>query len=261
MKPGHLIALGALVFLLTLVFQAPAERLLALAAPSLSESGVVVQGVEGTVSSGRVAQLQVRGQAVTGDVRWTLRKLHLLIGRASFRLAGGRDGTLIDGTAFVLPSGTLGLRAFKATMPARDALALGGYALLPVEGQAGLDLAAVNLREGWPHSAQGTLTLRGLGWKLGREPVRLGDYEALIDNETAGIKATLRSLAGALELSGEARVGHDRSYEMHLQLKPQPDAPPMVANLVRNLGQPDPQGWYHLRQRGAAAPAAESGTP
>lgn len=250
MRPRSLIALGALVFLLTALFQAPAERLLAFAAPALAQHGIALQGLEGTLSSGRVTQIERQNLPLLRDLAWTMQKLQLLFGRASFQLAGGRDGTLIDGTAFLLPSGTLGLREMNAAMPAKDLLGAAGFPFLPVEGQAGLELSAFDLREGWPDQAQGTLTLRGLGWKLGREPVVLGDYEALIENETAGIKATVRSLRGALEVRGEARAGHDRSWELHLQLRPKPDAPPMVPNLVRNLGQPDAQGWTHLRRRG-----------
>ena len=250
MKPRSLIALGALVFLFTALFHAPAERLIAFALPALTQNGIALQGVEGTLSSGRVTQIERQNLPLLRDLAWTMQKQYLLIGRASYRLAGGRDGTLIDGTAFLLPSGTLGLRQFNAAMPAKELLGAAGFPFLPVEGQAGLELAAFDLRDNWPDKAQGTLTLRGLGWKLGREPVVLGDYEALIENETAGIKATLRSLSGALEVTGEARAGHDRSWELNLQLRPKPDAPPMVPNLVRNLGQPDAQGWTHLRRRG-----------
>lgn len=261
MSGRRLLALGAIVFLFAALFRTPAERLLAWASTSLADANLELQGVDGTLSAGRVAQLQLRNQTLARDLDWTLQKLQLLIGRASFRLSGGREGTLIDGTAFLLPSGTLGLRDFKAAMPAQDALALAGYGLLPVEGQAALALDAVDLRKGWPHRAQGTLSLRGLGSKLGRETVNLGDFEAVIENETAGIKATLRSLGGPLDASGEARLGQDRSYELHVQFKPRPDAPPLVANLVRSLGQPDAQGWHHLRERGAAPAPAETHEP
>lgn len=260
MKRRTLLAFGAFVFVLTAAFQLPANRLQGWFGEALASSGLTLHGVEGTLAKGQLARVDRQGRPVIQDLGWTLQKLHLLIGRASFRLGGGRDGTLIDGTAFLLPSGTLGLRNLRAGMPATEALGLAGYPMLPVDGQAGIDIQSLDLRRGWPHKAQGTLTLRGLGWKLGREPVVLGDYEALIENETAGIKATVRSLGGALEVNGEARAGQDRAYELHLQLRPRPDAPPMVANLLRNLGQPDNQGWTHLRQRGQVRDPA-SATP
>lgn len=253
MKRSALVALGVVVFLASALLAAPADRLYAWFAPKLAESGVQAQGLAGTLSSGRAMQLDVMGNPVIRDLGWKLQKLHLLLGRASFKLDGGRDGVLLDGTASLVPSGTLTLSNFRLNSPLAGALASAGYPFMPVDGQLGLDVSHLKLRQGWPDKAQGTLTVRGLGWKLGREPVLFGDYEALIENETAGVKVILRSLAGALEVSGEARAGNDRKYEMHLQMRPRPNAPPMVTNLVRNLGQPDAQGWYHLRRQGTTA--------
>lgn len=259
MKRGSLIVLGLVTFVLTLAFQAPAARLHGWVATSLAASGIQLQGVEGTLSEGRATEIGLQGNPLVRDIGWTMRRLHLLLGRASFALSGGRDGQLVDGTASLLPSGTLTLSDFKLVTPLKEGLAAAGYPFMPVEGQLGLDLLTLKLRQRWPQKAQGTLTLRGLGWKLGREPVLLGDYEAALDNETAGVKADIRSLSGALEVSGQARLGDDRSYEMDLLMRPKPNAPPMVGNLVRNLGQPDTQGWYHLRRQGrldATAPMA-----
>lgn len=258
MKRGGLVLLGVLVFVLTLVFNAPAPRLQAWVAASLAAQGIQLQGVEGTLSSGRASQIDLGGNPLIRDLGWTMRRWQLLMGRASFALSGGRDGQLIDGTASVVPSGTLTLRDFKLVTPLKDALAAAGYPFMPVEGQLGLDLQTLRLRQRWPEKAEGTLTLRGLGWKLGREPLLLGDFEAKMEDDTGGSKAVIRSLSGALEVSGHARLGDDRSYDVDLQMRPKADAPPMVGNLVRNLGQPDTQGWYHLRRQGrlgAATPA------
>jgi hypothetical protein len=259
-KRGTLVLLGVLVFALTLAFEAPAQRLHAWITNALAASGVELQGVEGTLSHGRAAEIDLAGNPLIRDIDWKMRKLHLLLGRASFALTGGRNGQLLDGTAYILPSGTLTLSDFRLVTPLKDGLAAAGYPFMPVEGQLGLDLSTLKLRRQWPQKAKGTLTLRGLGWKLGREPVMLGDYEAALDNETGGVKADIRSLTGALEVSGKVRLGDDRSYEMDLQMQPKPNAPPMVANLVRNLGQPDAQGRYHLRRQGrldGAAPAPQ----
>lgn len=260
MKRRTLVLVGLLVFAFTLLMHAPAVRLQAMFAPALASAGVGLQGVEGTLSAGHAAQIDVQGNPLLRDLDWTLRKTSLLLGRASFALAGGRDGTLVDGTASLAPSGALRLHDFKLASPLKEALAAAGYPFMPVEGQLGLDLDSARVRDGWPQQARGTLALRGLGWKLGREPVLLGDYEALIDDQAGGIKAVIRTLGGALEVSGEAQLGDDRSYQFHLQMRPRQDAPPMVQNLVRNLGQPDTQGWYHLRRQGRS-PVAPTSPP
>lgn len=257
MKRRTLILLGLVVFLVALVLRMPAVQLQRLMGPLLAQAGVQLQGIEGSLSKGRAAQVNLQGNPLLRDVGWNLRAAHLLLGSASFMLAGGRDGTLVDGIASIVPSGTLTLQDFKLASPLKAVLAAAGYGGLPVEGQLGLDLSRMKLREGWPRQAQGTLTVRGMGWKLGREAVLLGDYTATLDNETGGVKADISTLGGALEISGKARLGDDRSYEVDLQLRAKPNAPPMVPNLVRNLGAPDAQGWYHVRRRGQlGAPGA-----
>jgi hypothetical protein len=110
--------------------------------------------------------------------------------------------------------------------------------------------------------ADGTLAAHGLVWKLGREPVPLGDYEAVLEDVTGGVKATIRTVSGPLEVTGDALVSNDRSWELNLQMRPKPDAPPILPNLVRSIGQPDPQGYYHLRRKGTMAlPAAPEAAP
>ena len=261
MKRRHLILIGLAVFIFTALLQWPAAQMHSLIATGLSQSGVQLQGLSGTLSAGRVAQVSIENQGVVRDLGWTLQTWRLLLGRASVHVNGGSDGTLIDGTAYVVPSGTLTLSDFQINSALKSVLAAAGQANLPIEGQVVADISTLKLRDGWPTRAAGLITVRGLGWKLGREPVLLGDYEAAIENEPAGIKACVRTLAGSLEVSGEARASEDRSYELHLQMRPKPVAPPLVMNLVRNLGQPDTQGWYHLRRRGQLAATAPAAAP
>ncbi|WP_420466966.1 type II secretion system protein N [Panacagrimonas sp.] len=253
MKHARLLLFGVAVFALTVLLHAPVDRVYGWFAPALMQSPVQLYGLDGTVSAGSAASVQVRNQPALNDLAWTLRPLHLLLGRASFHLNGGSRGTLLDGKVALVPSGTMTLSDLRFSTPVAALAALAGQANLPLQGQAGLQIETLRLRKQWPDRAQATATVRGLGWKLGRDPVVLGDYQALIESETAGIKATFSTLAGALDVTGEAQLGHDRRYALHLQMKPKPDAPPLVGNLVRNLGQPDAQGWYHLRRQGSAA--------
>lgn len=251
MKARTLIGLGLAVFVASAALKIPAERLHAWFAP---EDGTVrAQGLIGSLSKGHATQIELRGQPLIRDLAWTLQAWHLLLGRTSFRLSGGADGVLLDGQAYFVPSGTLTLSGFRLNAPLAELLRAIGQGMLPVEGTVGADIGTLKLRGQWPQQADGRVTVRGLGWKLGREPVLLGDYEARIENETAGIRAGVTTVDGALIVTGVARVGQDRSYEVDLQMRPKPDAPPMVPNLVRNLGQPDSQGWYHLRRRGQLA--------
>ena len=145
MKRSSLIILGVLVFAGTLIFHAPAPRLYGWMAGSLTASGIQVQGIEGTLSAGQATEIGLQGRPLVRDLGWTLRKLPLLLGRASFALSGGRDGQLVDGIASVVPSGTLTLSDFKLVTPLKEGLSAAGYPYMPVEGQLGLDLGTLKL--------------------------------------------------------------------------------------------------------------------
>lgn len=260
MKRRKLLLLGLLVLLGTLILQAPASLLIHWLAPTLSSAGVQLQGVSGALASGRAARVDYQGRPLVGELGWQLSPLQLLIGRASFMFTGGSDGLLVDGTAFVVPSGTLTLSDFRLAGPLRTVAAAAGQAFVPAEGQVVADIDTLKLRSGWPVKAEGSGTLRNVVWKLGRDPVALGDYQARLETETAGIKLTISTLSGALEVGGEARVNQDHSYEIHIQMRPRADAPPELANLVRGVGQPDSQGWHHFRQS-VKAPATAGEPP
>lgn len=250
MRRRTLLLIALLVFAVTLVIKAPAATVYAWLQPGMASSPVSLLGVGGTVTRGHAAQLTFQGRPALSPVSWELQWLKLLLGRASFRLVGGSDGSLIEGVVYAVPSGTVTLSGFRSAVPLKAAFAIAGQPFIPAEGQISAEVESLRLRDGWPLSASGVLSARGLAWKLGREGVLLGDYEATLENETAGIKATIRTLAGALEVSGEARAGNDRRYELQLQMRPKPDAPPLLINLVRSIGQPDAQGWYQLRRSG-----------
>lgn len=260
MKRSHLLLIGVVVFLLSAVMQAPAATVYGWLAPRMADSPLQLSGLSGTISHGRAAQVSYGGQPAIGNLGWQFEPLQLLLGRASLRLSGGDQGSLIDGRIYALASGTVVLSDFRLSAPVRALLTAVGQAFVPVEGTALIDLSKFELRQGWPHSAAGTLTVRGLAWKLGRDPVALGDYEALLENQTGGIRTTLRSLGGALELQGEGSAGHDRRYAIELRMKPNPNAPPLVRNLVQNLGAPDREGWHKLLRSGEVAlPQSDSG--
>src|SRR5690606_33886857 len=138
------------------IVEAPAVRLHGLLASRLATAGVQLQGVDGSLARGNAAQVGLNGNVLVRDLAWTLQYSQLLLGRASFKLAGGRDGTLLDGRAARRASGALSLDDLRPAMPLPQAFAAAGYAFVPVQGQLGLDLQHLMLRGGWPQQATGT---------------------------------------------------------------------------------------------------------
>ncbi|WP_028006702.1 type II secretion system protein N [Solimonas flava] len=248
MKRRTLYALvGALTFLVSLVLLAPAATLYGWLKPGLGDK-VALAGVDGTLRDGSAAVVLVSGRPLAEQLHWRLRLSDLLLGRLGAEL-DSRGGVLISGH---ISKGYNSVRAADLRIGAglKPLLSAFGQPFAPIDGQASLDLPTLKLLDNWPVDANGTLRVQGLAWTLAKEPIVLGDYEATISRDGSDMVALVHTLAGSLEVAGDARAKADRSYELHLQLRPKADAPPLVQNLLRSLGNPDPQGYYHLRRQG-----------
>ncbi len=252
MRPRTLYLLAAaLSFLISLVLLAPAALLYGWFKPG-ADGAVALAGVDGTLREGRVAAVLVGGRPLVDDLHWRLTLRELLLGRIGADL--GSDGaTVLDGHLSKGLFGALRARDLRVAASLKSLMVAFGQPFAPVDGQAQLDLPQLTLVRYWPVKAQGTLRVQGLAWTLTREPLLLGDYQTDIVTDGDDIVAQIHTLGGSLDVNGAARAKPDRSYELHLQLKPKIDAPPLILNLLRTLGSPDPQGYYHLQRTGGPA--------
>lgn len=249
MTSRHLLIAAAVTFIVGLLAQAPAAIVYGWTLGRQADAPLRLYGVEGALLSGTAVQAARGTQTVLSDLHWVLRPWTLLLGRATYRLTTSSAPILLDGEAGVGLGGTR-ISNLKASGELRALAAVAGQSFVPMIGQVGLDLQQLRLRDGWPSQAEGQLRVIGLGWALAREPVALGDYQAEVRTEDQDLVALVSTLNGVLDVNGDVRLKPDRSYELSLQLRPRPQAPPMVVNLLRSLGTPDPQGFYRLRRNG-----------
>ena len=258
-----LIVLAVLAFLGTLVFHAPASLLYAWSRGAQAPAGgAVLHGVHGTLGAGGFAGLTVNQRPVLGEGRWTLHPwwLPLLRLSADFETAG--DTVIRVGVSRAV-FGKLRLSGLNAAGNVKALLGSLGQPALPVDGQARLEFPVIRLDDGRPVEARGSAQIENLAWTLAREPLPLGSFTADLSTDDKGIRVDLSSGPGPLELSGVATLAPDQAYDLHLQMRPRPQAPEQLLTLVRSLGQPDAQGWYHVRRNGtlASPPKPKPKTP
>lgn len=260
MKRRHLIIAGVLSFVLALLTHAPIATLYGWGVPGSPPPVVGMSALSGTLLSGQAGAVTLRGRPALTDLQWTMQPLSLLWGRASFRIES-RDPQLLFDARVGSGLGGTRIRDLKLNGSLRALLAAAGQPFVPVEGQVGLDLALLKLASGWPRNVDGTLRLMNLSWTLARDPLSLGDFQAELTRDEDDLTALITSLSGPLDLNGDSRLRPDRSYELHLQLKPKPEAAPMVLNLVRSLGPADAQGYHHIRRQGQFPAGTAAATP
>jgi hypothetical protein len=248
MKTRRLWVLGLATFLLALLWRAPAASLYGWS--GLRNGPVQALGLDGHLGAGSAAALALGGQPVVQDLRWRFEPWWLLLLRAAFRIEGGGDTFSVNGRLEFTPSG-INLKNTRLAGGAKALLAPFGFAFAPIDGQAGLDLSSLSLRDGFPVWAEGVAQIHRLAWTLGRDPLALGDVQATISTANGVVLARIEPLGGPLDVGGDARLTPaDRSYELDLQLKAKDLSNTQLSNLLHTLGQPDVQGWYHVRNRG-----------
>lgn len=255
MKRRHLILIGIAAFLVSLIVSAPAALLYSKLPHR--PGNIELSGIDGTLIDGGASALLLGGQPLLSGLQWHFRPAQLLLGRAAFALES--SGALsVSGSAAQLITGGLNIDHLRAAGALKSLLALSGNFAVPIKGQFGLKLDSARIRNNFIKSAEGEVTVNALTWTLSREPALLGDFLARISTDKAGISAKLSPLSGPLDVGGELRVRSDRSYEIDIQVKAKPDAPPLIQNLLHSLGQPDTAGYQHIRSTGnlGGGPAA-----
>jgi hypothetical protein len=260
MNTRRLMLIGVAAFIVFAVLSAPVATLYAWFGPKAGKTQAI--GLDGSLHDGRVAGILVNGRPTLSDLHWHFKPLQLLLARAAFHVEGGGDALTLDSGVALLPGGGINLSDARVAGSVKSLLGLAGQSYLPIDGHAGLTLDQLKLRKGFPTLAEGRLQIDQLQWTLAKDPLNLGDFEALVSTEADRIIAKVQPLAGPLDVGGEVRLLlTDHAYEVDLQIKPKPTAEPLVQNLVRSLGQPDPQGYWHVKTRGSIGPAAATVSP
>jgi hypothetical protein len=242
------ITIALLVFIASLIAQAPAATLYAWFKPK-APAPVELIGLQGTINTGRASGLNVNNRSTLNNLNWKLQPWRLLLGQLGFHLESHGDTTLDSHIALSI-FGSTGINDTQGVMNLKTLLTAIGQPFLPLDGQARLQLKSLRLRSNQFKSADGRIEIRGLAWTLAQEPIVLGDFAAVVTTENDTIIAQFQPLAGTLELNGTAKLSPDQSYEAQLQLRPKPGAPPLLNSLLGSIGPADPQGWYHIRQQG-----------
>ena len=244
---------GVIALLLGLVALAPAATLWHWVAPQ--PPPVQIERLSGTVLNGRLEGLSQQQRRFVERLAWQWRPSALLGAGWGYALDGQALGGALQGRVKATPWGSLVVNDLRAGGDVNPLLQAIGQGFLPVNGRWSLDLLHASARKDWPTAVDGHLRLNQLTWALGRNPIVLGDFQAVLSHEPgddgkAVLLATLNSLEGPLEVEGTARQFYDRRHRVDLRLRPRADAPPLIRNLLSGLGQPDANGWYRLQQEG-----------
>ncbi len=228
------------MYLVFLVTTLPASLLL----KPLAKNGIQSGGASGSIWHGQMTALQV-GVLNLGTVDWNLRLLPLFTGKLA------ADVSLKQGTGFAqarVAVGFSGLISFSDVAASLPLQSLVGNDGLPGGwvGQAQVKLAELQMKDGWPVKAEGTLDVIDLTGPA-RQPSNIGAYRLQFpvsgEPDADALVGTLQSLDGAaIDVVGTLKFAADRSYQLDTLVAARANASADLAQSMQYLGNPDAQG-------------------
>lgn len=232
-----LVAAGVAAFLLFLVAMLPASAALRFLPPALT-----LEGLAGSIWRGSVTNASWKGHAL-GPVRWSSRPWRLPLLELNYALEYGPPDEVLELDLAIRTGGRVQLSDLRGTVPIsrfQGFLAPRGWS-----GRVELDVARVELRDGRPVTAEGTIHVRGLSAPYAGSG-GLGDFELLLGEGSVGaegIAGRLRDLgSGALTVRATLALDPGGQYLLSGEVATAPGADPRVQQALAYLGPPDSLG-------------------
>ena len=245
-----LLALGIGVYLAVAIGSFPAT----LAYRWFAPDGLLLAAVEGTIWNGQAAYGTAAGLSFSG-LRWQLHPAALLTGKLSLSTEANVAGGLASAR---LAASSERLEFSEVRVSAKLEHLREQFALGEVSGQLALSLSRLELVDGLPVAAVGTVTVADLQSAPlvpieGITSIALGNFRAeLTAGDQPGIIALVTDEGGPLELTGRITVSPDRSYNMDALIKPRADAPQELVQGVEFVtGEPNAEGRRRFLQQGS----------
>lgn len=240
-KRGLLLA-ALLTLAVAMIAMFPARVAYRWAAPV----GVAASGIQGTTWRGHADAVSVNGIYI-GDVSWRLRPLRLFTGQASYHVQGVPASGFVEAKIGIRIGGKLIITELAASLPLN--LFSRSLNISGLKGDASLQFERIEVIEGLPVAADGTVRVNGLvAPRLSRESI--GGYEAEFFTQNNGIAATVEDTDGIVDLAGSLQVREDRSYQFLGKIAAKPGAPAGLKRQLEYLGSADDRGQRELRLEG-----------
>ena len=242
-----LVSLGVAAFLLSVMLLAPA----AIAYRWFAPDSMRMIGISGTVWEGnaRLGSIDVLGFQ---DLRWDLKPTRLLLGKLAAEVSLKLGEGFLEGDV----AGGMTGRSFSATN-LKGSCSLANFKdVLPIAGVNGilnLDLATLEISDGIPTRAEGTLRVGRLAMAMAGSDI-LGDYQVTFDESLPeeGIAGRIKDLGtGPFEVAGSLVVKADRNFSLQGTVKARPSAPPHLQGMLTYLGTRSPDGSHSFELTGS----------
>ena len=243
MSKRWLLVAGFLAFVIGVIAIFPARVAYRWFAPPT----VTLAGIEGTIWSGRADHASVSGVYVR-NLEWSARPFSLLLVRPTYHARGELVSGFVEGVFSVGIGNRIRMEDVSASM---SLAALAEAMNMPqLAGTANLRLDTLEIRDGLPVAATGTVEVSELFAPTVYRRAPIGGYRAEFFTQPEGIVPSVEDTDGIIDVAGSLTVGDDRNYVFLAAIAPKDGADEGLKEQMRFLGTPDERGQYELRLEG-----------
>ncbi|MEP4485683.1 MAG: type II secretion system protein N [Halioglobus sp.] len=237
----------------TLIMSAPA-RLLGHILPA---SSIVLQGVSGSLWSGKAAGCLVRmpgGFMQLGETRWTVSPLSLMLLAPRVSLSSQWGEQRVRAKLTYLGADHLRVSDVEARI---DAGLLQAFLPVSLDGTLASSLESAEIKQGVLRSMVGRVVWEDAVWLSPRGDVVLGSYAIDSKHVDSGVRAEILTLTGPLLADGLVALTHAdgvASYDLTLELGSEGSMNPQLQEALSLIAPPTDSG-YRLTLQGKLPPA------
>jgi general secretion pathway protein N len=238
-----LITIGLLTFVAGIILMFPARVAYQWFAPDSVDLG----GIRGSVWNGSARELNAGGLYLR-DVEWQVRPLRLLTGKLAVDVEATPGSGFVEGRVALGFGGDISIADLNGSGSLQS---FAGILNMPgLRGDVSLQFERLQLRDGLPVAAVGTIAVAGLVAPL-IDPGSIGGYRMeLFTNET-GVIASVEDTNATFDLAGSLTVSADRNYVFLGKVAATERTSDKLRNQLRFLGSPDPRGRHEIRLEGS----------
>jgi general secretion pathway protein N len=239
----RLLLVAVLTVFLALVVRFPARIAYQWAAPSQ----LAMSGIHGTVWRGSADAVGSNG-IYLHDVHWRIRPLQLFTATAAYSIKGSPASGFVEANIGFGIGGTLSVSDLVASLPLQ--MFAKPFNIRGLQGNASLQFERIQVRDGLPIAADGTVQVNNLiAPRLSRDSI--GGYSAEFFTQEEGVSASIEDTDGVIDLAGSLQVDNDRSYRFLGQVVAKPSAPASLQQQMQYLGPANERGQRELRLEGS----------
>lgn len=212
----------------------------------VSSPFVSMSGIEGTIWAGSAREFSTNGIYLR-DVTWSMRPLHIVTGKALYKVSGSPVSGFFDCELAAGLGGKLTLRNLSASLPLQmfaQAINVPG-----LQGNASVQLERLELVDGRAAAMDGTVDIADLKAPMLSSAV-LGGYRAEFFTQNNGIVASVEDTDGVIDLAGSLQLNPDKSYAFLGQVIAKPGAPEALQQRLRTLPATNDRGQREIRLEG-----------